>query len=93
MRVVRGYICGDPKIRKMVDDAFKKIGKFGKAPTPETVVGAGGLTLGAYLVQLIPALGMLGSPVIAALILILYLLGSKAFCGWSSQLKTNENES
>jgi hypothetical protein len=36
---------------------------------------------------------MLGTPVIAALILILYLLGSKAFCEWSGQLKTNENES
>jgi endonuclease G len=93
MRALRGYICGDPKIRKMIDDAFTKIGKLGKAPTPETIIGAGGLTLGAYLVQLIPALGMLGAPVIAALILILYLLGSKAFCEWSGQLKTNENES
>ncbi|MCA1510185.1 DNA/RNA non-specific endonuclease [Bradyrhizobium sp. NBAIM01] len=92
MRVMRGYICGDPKIRKMIDEAFKKIGKLGKAPTPETVVGAGGLTLGAYLVQLIPALGMLGAPVIAALILILYLLGSKAFCEWSGQLNTTNEE-
>ncbi|WP_271593061.1 hypothetical protein [Bradyrhizobium sp. CCBAU 65884] len=92
MRVVRGYICGDPKIRKMIDEAFKKIGRLGKAPTPETVVGAGGLTLGAYLVQLIPALGMLGAPVIAALILILYLLGSKAFCEWSGQLNTTNEE-
>ena len=92
MKVLRDYICGDRKIRKMVDDAFKKVSKLGKAPTPETVVGAGGLTLGAYLVQLVPALGMLGAPIIAALILILYLLGCRAFCEWSGQLRTNEDE-
>jgi hypothetical protein len=64
-RTLRKYICGDKAIRKKVDDAFKAYAKMGgalKAPTPEGVVGAGGLTLGVYLVQAVPALGMAGAP-------------------------------
>jgi hypothetical protein len=94
-REIRDYICGDKKIRKKVDDAIKSASRTGaKLPklTPEVIVGAGGLTLGAYLVQTIPILGMVGAPVIAAIVLILYTLGIDAFCKWSQTLRTDEDE-
>lgn len=94
-RTLRKYICGDKAIRKKVDDAFKAYAKMGgslKAPTPEGVVGAGGLTLGVYLVQAVPALGMAGAPVIAGVVLILYVLGVNAFCQWSENVRTDETE-
>jgi hypothetical protein len=89
------YICGDKEVRKKVDEAFKAYAKMGgslKAPTPEGLVGAGGLTLGVHLVQLVPALGVAGAPVIAALVLILYVLGVHAFCKYSNYLRTDEDE-
>jgi hypothetical protein len=94
-RTLRKYICGDKKIRKQVSDAFKAYTKMGgsmKAPTPEGLVGAGGLALGAYLVQAVPALGMAGAPVVAAVVLIIYVLGVNAFCEWSNELRTDESE-
>jgi hypothetical protein len=92
---VRGYICGDKKIRKKVDDAIKAASNSGtKLPrlTPEVIIGAGGLTLGGYLVQTVPILGLAGAPVIAALVLILYTLGVNAFCKWSKSLRTDQDE-
>jgi hypothetical protein len=94
-RTLRKYICGDKAIRKKVDEAFKAYAKMGgslKAPTPEGLVGAGGLTLGVYLVQAVPALGMAGAPVIAAVVLIIYVLGVDAFCRWSENVRTDETE-
>jgi len=93
---LRKYICGDKRIRNRVEDALKALGKAGgaKVPpiTPETIVGAGGLILGVYLVQNIPILGMVGAPVVAALVVILYALGVDAFCQWSANLRTAEDE-
>jgi hypothetical protein len=91
------YICGDKKIRKKVDDAFKaytksKMGGAIKAFTPEGLVGAGGLTFGAYLIEAHPIFGMAGAPVIAGMILILYTLGIDAFCEWWPGLRTDEVE-
>lgn len=89
------YLCGDKKIRKKVDDAVKAGAKLGNripALTPETIVGAGGLSLGAYLVQHVPVLGIAGAPVVAAVVLILYTLGVDAFCKWSVQLRTGDDE-
>jgi hypothetical protein len=94
-RTLRKYICGDANVRKKVDDAFKAYARMGgslKAPTPEGIVGAGGLTLGVYLVQAVPALGMAGAPVIAGVILILYVLGVSAFCQWSESPRIDEIE-
>jgi hypothetical protein len=95
-RDLRDYICGDTKIRKKVDDAIKKTASTTgtKLPklTPEVIVGAGGLTLGAYLVQAIPILGMMGAPVIAAIVVILYTLGLDAFCEWSKSIRTDQDE-
>jgi|HubBroStandDraft_6_1064221.scaffolds.fasta_scaffold556339_1 hypothetical protein len=63
-----------------------------KAPTPEGLVGTGGLTLGVYLVHAVPALRMAGAPVIAGVVLILYVLGVDAFCQWSEGARTHETE-
>lgn len=93
---LRKYICGDKKMRKKVEEALNALAKAGgpKVPaiTPEAIVGAGGLTLGVYLVQSIPILGMVGAPVIAAVVVILYSLGVDAFCNWSAKLRTEEEE-
>jgi hypothetical protein len=87
-RVLRKYICADREIRKKVDEAFRAYSRLGgrvKAPTPEAIVGVGGLTLGTYLVQNIPILGIAGAPVIAGVVLIVYTLGIDAFCHWASE--------
>jgi hypothetical protein len=85
LKNVGGYICGDPEIRKIVDEAFKRLGKgtgISKAPTPESVVASGGLALGVYLVRIVPALGTVGAPVIAGLVTVIYVLGVQTFCEW-----------
>ncbi len=85
---VRKYICGDKEIRKKVADALSSAGRGGsKLPpiTPEGIVRAGGLALGAYLVTVIPILGLAGAPVVAAIVVILYTLGVNAFCKWSQR--------
>ncbi len=86
---VQKYICGDPTVRQKVEDTIKTVdqsaGPGPKIPviTPESVVGAAGLALGAVLVQAVPVLGIVGAPVIAAVVLIIYTLGVDAFCRWS----------
>jgi len=76
--------------------ASSKSGKFApiagetRLSRPEGIVGAGGLTLGVYLVQPVPILGMVGAPVIAAVVVILYTLGVNAFCQWSESVRTEE---
>lgn len=80
---IRKYICGDKAIRKKVDEAVRGASRSGnKLPqlTPEIIVASGGLALGAYLIQVVPLLGMVGAPVVAAVVLILYTLGVDAFC-------------
>jgi endonuclease G, mitochondrial len=92
---LRRYICSDKKVRKKVEDALAQARKSGtKLPsvTPEAMVGAGGLTLGVYLVQAVPILGMVGAPVIAAVVVILYTLGVNAFCQWSESVRTDEDK-
>ncbi len=93
-RILRKYICGNPEIRKKVESAIEQAKGDKTIPTitPEMVVGSGGLALGAYLVQTIPILGIVGAPVIAAVVVILYTLGVRAFCEWTEGLRTNEDE-
>ncbi|HSZ58126.1 MAG TPA: hypothetical protein VK797_20855 [Tepidisphaeraceae bacterium] len=89
--VLRKYICGDKQTRKLVDNALKAGTKAGhKLPpvTPEAIVAAGGVALGALLVERIPIMGMVGVPVIAAVVVILYTLGVSAFCQWIANLRT-----
>ena len=94
-RNIRRYICGDEKIRKTVENSIREAsGGKKKIPkiTPELIVGTGGLTLGTYLVQSIPVLGVAGAPVIAAVVVVIYTLGVDAFCEWSSNLRTDKDE-
>ena len=82
-RSAHKYICGDPAIRKEIDKhvrAAKKAGFSTKHLTPEVLVQAGGLALGAYLVAHIPVFGFVGAPVVAGFVLVLYSIGSDAFC-------------
>lgn len=90
-KVLRDYICGDPEIRKKVKEILKKHAKLPEI-TPETIVAAGGLTLGGYLVSVIPVLAFAGAPIVAAVVLILYTIGVDAFCKWTNELQTNEEE-
>ena len=92
---LRKYICGDSEIREKVENALGAAGNSDKnlpTITPETIVGAGGLTLGVILVDTIPILGFVGAPVIAAVVVILYTLGVDAFCSWSEYLRIDEDE-
>lgn len=93
-RAVRKYICGDKAIGKKVEDALKEFAREGewRALTPDVIMRNGGLTLGVYLVSAIPLMGMVDAPVIAGLVIILYKLGIKAFCEWSDNLRTDEDE-
>jgi hypothetical protein len=81
-QVVRKYVCGDPTIRAAVDKRIKeaKLEKVAGVMTPEWIMGAGGLSLGGYLVQHVPVLGYAGAPVVAGTIVVLYVLGVEAFC-------------
>lgn len=82
----RGYLCGDQKIRneinRKVAEVRKNVGPIAKV-TPEYLVGAGGMGLGILLVQAIPVLGLVGAPVIAGLVLLIYSLNVDALCKWS----------
>lgn len=84
------YLCGEASIRKEVEDALRQ----GKLPavTPERVVASGGVALGAYLVQAIPIVGMVGVPCVAALVLILYKIGLKSFCGPVTNVQAREDK-
>src|SRR5260370_8214314 len=79
------YICADPKLRKQIEKNVKQ----GKASgfnvrvfTPEQLVQAGGVALGSLLITHIPVLGLVGSPVIAVFVLLLYSLEINPFCKW-----------
>jgi hypothetical protein len=94
-QTLRKYICGDKKIRNKVKQALKAVPGIGTAiagATPETAVGAGGLSLGAYLIHAIPVLGIAAPPVTAAVVVILYTLGVEAFCNWSTSLRVDERQ-
>lgn len=52
---------------------------------PEVIVSATGLALAGLLVANIPILGIIGAPVIAGLLLIIYKIGIEAFCQWSKE--------
>jgi len=87
----RRYLCKDHKLRSQIDrevQTAKKAGIDLKNVTPEMVEASGGLAIGAALVQSIPALGMMGAPVIAGLVFIIYSVGIDAFCRWASDHET-----
>jgi hypothetical protein len=93
----RRYLCRDPALRKEIEKQVKGAKRQGidlKSITPEQIVAAGGLALGSELVQRIPVLGIMGAPVIAGLVFILYSIGLDAFCRWSSaqDLQNSEGE-
>lgn len=83
----RKYLCQDKKLRDEVEKnvaAAKRAGFDVRNITPETVVGAGGLALGTMLVQSIPVLGIVGAPVIAGFVLLIYSVGLDALCQWAA---------
>jgi hypothetical protein len=87
------YICGDPEIRKAIDKSLRQGKAAGfdlKVLTPQQIVQGGGLALGSYLVTHIPLLGLVGAPVIAGLVLLLYTIGVDAFCAWAKESATAE---
>ena len=85
---LRGYICGDPELRKKIDEYIKggkEAGFYLKHLTPDVIVQAGGLALGSLLIAHIPILGFVGAPVVAGLVLMIYTIGVDAFCKWSER--------
>lgn len=94
-QAIRRYICGDPVVRARLREAIEEARKGGVSVSetnPEVLVASSGAALGAYMVDIVPILGFVGVPVLAALVLILYRLGVEGFCGWSNSLRTDEDE-
>jgi len=86
-RSCRKYICNDPEFRKEVEKAVNETRKAGvdlKYMIPDVIVGSGGLSLGVWLVGAVPVLSVMGAPVIAGLVLLLYKIGADAFCEYSN---------
>lgn len=89
----RKYLCKDKKLRAEIDGEIKAAKSRGlnlKNVTPETVVASGGLVIGTWLIQAIPVLGIMGAPVIAGIIFIIYTIGVDAFCSWASDRALRE---
>jgi hypothetical protein len=89
----RKYLCKDKKLRGEIDRQVKDAKSAGfnlKNVTPEMVVASGGLAIGTSLVQAIPVLGIMGAPVIAGIVLIIYSVGIDAFCSWASDRALRE---
>lgn len=79
----RKYLCRDQKLRREIEREVKSARNVGfnvKNITPEMMVASGGLTIGTLLVQAIPVLGIMGAPVIAGIVFIIYSIGIDAFC-------------
>jgi hypothetical protein len=88
------YICGDPDIRKKVDDTVQNAQGSGLHIdnfTPEKLVESGGVALASLLIAHVPALGFVGAPVIAGFVLLLYSIGTTAFCAWANQTSAGES--
>jgi hypothetical protein len=82
----RKYLCRDRKLRSQIEREVEKARRAGvdlKHVTPELIVTYGGVAIGVALVQSIPVLGIMGAPVIACLVLILYSVGVDGFCSWA----------
>jgi len=89
---VQKYICADPKLRKQIEKSVKKGAASGfnvRVFTPEQLVQAGGVALASLLITHIPVLGLVGAPVIAGLVLLLYSIGVDAFCQWVKDSRAN----
>jgi hypothetical protein len=79
------YICGDAELRKKINKSVaeaKTAGFNAKHLRPEVLVQAGGLALGSHLVTHIPVFAFVGAPVIAGFVLVLYSIGTDAYCSY-----------
>lgn len=82
----RRYLCRDKNLRDQIDREVQKARRAGldlKNFTPELMVVSGGLTIGVALVQAVPALEMMGAPIIAGMVFSFYSIGIDAFCRWA----------
>jgi hypothetical protein len=89
----RKYLCRDQKLRREIEREVKSARNVGfnvKNITPEMMVASGGLTIGTLLVQAIPVLGIMGAPLIAGIVFIIYSIGIDAFCSWASDRALRE---
>ncbi|MEP6570904.1 MAG: hypothetical protein ABJC10_14125 [Acidobacteriota bacterium] len=83
----RKLICSNPKLLGQIKSkvaAGTSSGQNIQFVTPDFFVGAGGVALGAFLVNQVPAFGYLGAPAIAGLVVLLYSVGVDAFCQWTA---------
>jgi hypothetical protein len=77
------YIRGNPALRAQIDKSIadaKAQGFTTKRLAPDVLVQTGGLTLATILIAHIPILAVAGAPVIAGFVVVLYSIGSDAFC-------------
>lgn len=84
---IRKYLCRDATLRKEIEANVEEARRSGfdvKTMAPEVIVSSVGLALGTLLIQSVPVLSMVGAPVIAGLVLIIYNIGIDAFCSWAT---------
>jgi len=83
----RKYLCQDRELREEISSEVEQVkrttGLDVRSVTPEMLIASGGVAIGTSLVQSIPILAFVGTPVIAGLVLIIYKIGMEAFCQWA----------
>jgi len=83
----RRYLCGNSQLRAEIERQLESAERAGievKALGPHTLVSAGAVSIATLLVQSIPILGIVSTPVVAGLIVIVFNIGLDAFCQWAS---------
>jgi hypothetical protein len=87
---IKKYICGSKEIKDKIEQGVSSAKKSGlDIADPKVIIGGASVSLATYLVQVIPVLSMVGAPLLAAILLIIYSIGLDAFCSWIAD-KQNE---
>jgi hypothetical protein len=89
------YIFGNTALRAQIDKSIadaKAHGFTTKHLAPDVLVQAGGLTLATILIANIPILAVVGAPVIAGFVVVLYSIGSDAFCQYMLDLAADKEK-
>jgi len=93
---VRKHVCSDLPSGRKVKDAVARARsplKHEATASRDVIAGTAGASIAAALMSAVPFLGIVGAPVIAGIVLILYKIGIDAFCEWVSTDNFRPNDS
>jgi hypothetical protein len=84
VRSIRKYICNDPKFARELSQKMDGLRQAGVAATlPSASIAA---SLATTVAVQIPWLGIASAPVITGVVILLWNIGSDAFCSWSAEI-------